>query len=97
MKATEKTVLPVNGTSTVEEMMMAIVMMEMVMLGMTEMIALHASAVMEEKRHWHLLCFPGHSFDPTTQMMILLFEVVKQPPVTGVIIEGVELYEEERI
>ena len=59
MKATEKTVLPVNGTSTVEEMMMAMVMMEMVMLGMTEMIALHASAVMEEKRHWHLLCFPG--------------------------------------
>ena len=29
------------------------------MLTVTEMTVLHASAVMEETRHWHLLCFPG--------------------------------------
>ena len=56
MKATEKTVLPVNGTSTVEEMMMAMVMMEMVMLGMTEMIALHVDNIVAD--FWYFLLAP---------------------------------------
>ena len=35
------------------------------MLAVTAMTVLHASAVMEESRHWQHLCFPGHT-SPTT-------------------------------
>ena len=51
------------------------------MLAVTAMTVLHASAVMEESRHWQHLCFPGHRspttghtspLDPTTAQQILL-------------------------
>ena len=63
------------------------------MLAVTAMTVLHASAVMEESRHWQHLCFPGHRspttghtspLDPTTAqqrsiLLLLLFSIFGYP------------------